>query len=283
MKLKESRELGAQRLRQVGLPSPQLDADIFLMEVLGLSRVELLTKDDRQLRPSELQAFEELLGRRQQGEPVAYLIGRKSFYGLEFEVGPGVLIPRPETELLVERALEFLQGRASSRVLDVGAGSGAIGLSIAVNCPSVAVNLLEPSSEAQKYLKRNQQALAPRSDVVVWPCAIEDFVAQSQFDLIVMNPPYIDREDPEIQESVARFEPAQALFSDGPFGMAAIRTWLAKARPWLLPGGQILVEHGYRQGVALREWIGDHLPELVVEQGLDLAGLERYLKLTLRA
>ena len=188
-------ERAARRLAGVSA-TPRLDAELLLAHAQGVERARLLTLDA--LAPDATEAFERLLARRTTGEPVAYLLGRRDFWTLTLEVGPGVLVPRPETELVVELALAALAGRPRPAVLDLGAGSGAIGFAIAASVTDAAVDLVEASPVALAFAERNRQRLNLANTRLLagdWFAP----VAGRRYDVIVSNPPYLAAGDPHLQ------------------------------------------------------------------------------------
>ena len=228
----------------------RIDAELLLLHVLGQSRSWLYAHAEDAIGRDVQAAFEALLERRAAGEPVAYLTGRRGFWTLELEVTPATLIPRPETELLVELALQRLPREAAKRVADLGTGSGAIALSIARERPQVQVVATDVSAGALAVACRNAQRLGIDNVRFVagdWLLPL----ARERFTLIVSNPPYIEAADPHLAQGDLRFEPAPALIS-GTDGLAAIRRIVADARAHLEPGGWLLFEHGWNQGHAAR-------------------------------
>ncbi|MFC4275806.1 peptide chain release factor N(5)-glutamine methyltransferase [Achromobacter aloeverae] len=251
---------------------PRLEARMLLEHVLQKPRSWILAHDTDPLPPEAVRAYTVLAARRAAGEPIAYLLGEREFMGHAFKVGPDVLIPRPETELLVETGLEWLQGFDSLSVLDMGTGSGAIAISIALARPDVAVLATDYSLAALKVAAENALRLKARVHFAPgdWYQAL---TAVRKFDLIVSNPPYISRQDPHLEQGDLRFEPRQALTDDAD-GLAALRTIIAGAPEHLKPGGAIWVEHGWDQAPAVRR-----LLEAAGLRGVasrrDLAGIER--------
>lgn len=237
---------------------PRLEAQMLLSHVLGKPRVWLIAHDDQALTDEEFEAFQGLCQRRMAGEPIAYLVGEREFMGLAFHVTPAVLIPRPETELLVETALKALAGRHAPHVLDLGTGSGAIAVALAHARPDAQVWATDISAEALEIARRN----AARHDVEVgflsgtWfePFAhavVEDDPESScRFDAIVSNPPYIPMSDAHLTEGDLRFEPKSAL-TDNADGLSAYRVLTGEALKFLVPGGCLCVEHGFDQGPAV--------------------------------
>jgi len=201
---------------------------------------------ERALSAEAEQRFTDFAERRRRGEPVAYILGRKEFYSLPLAVNPAVLIPRPETELLVELALQ----RDFSRVLDLGTGSGAVALAIKKHRPGARVTAVEASAAALEVAKRNGVALG--LDIAWRHGQWFTPVPSERFDLIVSNPPYVAAGDPHLAD--LRFEPASALIS-GTDGLDAIREILAAAPAHLVPGGWVLLEHGIGQDAAVREML----------------------------
>lgn len=242
----------------------RLDAELLLAHVLDDTRAGVIARDERELTPEEQGDFGQLLARRHAGEPLAYLTGTREFWSLELDVTPDVLVPRPETELLVEWALLL---RPQS-VLDVGTGSGAIALALARELPGAAIVATDLSPGALAVATRNaaRHRLAQVSFV-----RADLFPPSGSFDLIVSNPPYVAEGDPHLAD--LKFEPALALTS-GRDGLDALRALTAGAARHLRPGGWLLVEHGATQGAAVRALFaaggfGD------IETRRDLAGLER--------
>jgi len=251
---------------------PLLDAvdnRILLCHALGITRTGLITQSERVLTDDEATRFAALLQRRLDGEPVAYIIGRREFYGLDFAVGPAVLIPRPDTELLVELALERLPPRA--RVLDMGTGSGAIAVAIAHTRPDAQVTALDVSAAALDVARRNAQhnGAAVRFLHSDWFGA----VAGETFDLIVSNPPYIAAGDRHLDEGDLRFEPADAL-TDHADGLSDLRTIATGAAAHLAPGAWLLMEHGYDQAHAVQALLAER-SYAAVQSWHDLAGIAR--------
>lgn len=250
---------------------PRLEARLLLEHQTGLAAATILAHPERVLDADQALRFNELCARRRAGEPIAYIVGTREFYGLAFAVTPAVLIPRPETELLVELALHAIQAGAR-RVLDLGTGTGAIAVSIAKHAPGAQVEAIEVVPAALALAQRNAtlHGVAVRVRHGDWFSALH---AQECFDLIVANPPYVAQADPHLREGDVRFEPRVALVS-GEDGLDAIRTIAAGAAPHLAEHGTLLVEHGYDQGPRVREIFaaaGLH----GVKTTRDLASIER--------
>ncbi|PYE12664.1 [protein release factor]-glutamine N5-methyltransferase [Paraburkholderia silvatlantica] len=259
-------------------PLPALEARILLMYVLGWRRTELITRGDEALDAARVDAYRALEARRVRGEPIAQLVGAREFYGLDFDVTPDVLIPRPDTELLVETALAALEGIAQPRVLDLGTGSGAIAVAIASARPDARVWAVDRSAAALEVAARNAAKLLDAQR----PGGPLAFVAGSwydtldaalRFEAIVSNPPYIASGDPHLEQGDLRFEPRGAL-TDEADGLAALRAIVAGAPALLAPGGVLWLEHGYDQAAAVRALLED-AGFKDVRSERDLAGIER--------
>ena len=220
-----------------------------LAHASGWQRVQLISHPERELPESAACEFEVIAARRTAGEPIAYLLGAREFYGLGLAVGPSVLIPRPETELLVDLALERIAPLAADRVLDLGTGSGAVALAIKHERPNAAVCAVEASPAALEVARTNAQALA--LDIEFVEGRWFEALGARRFGLIVGNPPYVAQGDPHLCAGDLRFEPREALVA-GADGLDAIRE-IAKAAPdHLEPGGWICLEHGMGQDAAVR-------------------------------
>jgi len=259
-----------QALAQCGLVP--LDAKVLLAHVLECNRAWLAAHETDGLTQDEASAFAALCNRRRAGEPVAYLTGTREFWGLTLGVTPDVLIPRPETETLVEFALSKLPRNRALRVLDLGTGSGAIALALAHDRPNSVVLATDHSDAALAVARGN----ALRLNLTNVAFAAADWYAgipPGTFDLIASNPPYIGAVDPHLQEGDLRFEPVSAL-SPGVDGHAALRAIIGGAREHLAPGGWLAVEHGYDQSDAVQALFRDAgFADVVTLR--DLAGIPR--------
>ncbi|MBJ7309428.1 peptide chain release factor N(5)-glutamine methyltransferase [Rugamonas sp. CCM 8940] len=258
---------------QVQTALDPLDNRILLCHALGLTRVGLITQSERLLSEDEARRLAALLARRLAGEPIAYIVGQREFFGLPFEVTPAVLIPRPDTELLVELALQRLP--AGGRLLDMGTGSGAIAVALAHTRRDAAVTALDVSPDALAVAGRNaaNNGVALRLLPSDWYAALEHQDGDEVFDLIVANPPYIASGDRHLAEGDLRFEPVGAL-TDHADGLAALRRIVAGAPRHLLAPGWLLLEHGYDQSAAVRELLSTQ-GYTEVQSWRDLAGIER--------
>jgi release factor glutamine methyltransferase len=246
-----------------------LDARMLVAHALQLSRVQLITQSERVLTTEETQSVSTLFQRRVDGEPIAYIVGEREFFGLMLHTTPDVLIPRPETELLVELALERLQAGAS--VLDMGTGSGAIAIAIAHARPDANVTALDISEAALAVARRN--ASRHRASVRFFQSNWYGTLTSERFDIIVANPPYIVAKDAHLSQGDLRFEPVDAL-TDHADGLSALRTIIEGAPAHLAPGGFLLMEHGYDQAPAVRDLLVRH-GFRQVQSWHDLAGIER--------
>ena len=257
-------------LVQAGLAP--IDAQVLLAHVLARDRAWLVAHATESLAAADAEAFFALARRRRNGEPVAYLTGTREFFGLSLAVDPAVLIPRPETEALVECALRKLPPDQPVRVLDLGTGSGAIALAIARERPHAAVVATDRSAEALRIARGNAERLALSN--VGWLRAdwLRAFAA-SGFDVVVCNPPYVASGDPHLREGDVRFEPETALVS-GPDGLDDLRTVIGGARERLVSGGWLVVEHGFDQAGGVRGLL-DQAGFADLESHRDLSGIPR--------
>lgn len=256
-------------------PLDPLENRILIGHALQLTRIQLITQSERQLAADEAAQLSALFRRRLQGEPIAYIVGEREFFGLAMQVTPDVLIPRPDTELLVELALERLPQHG--KALDMGTGSGAIAVAIAHTRPDVAMTALDVSEGALKVAASNAQRHGAkvnflRSD---WYAALNDMgnANQPYLDLIVSNPPYIVAGDMHLSQGDLRFEPIGAL-TDHADGLSALHIIVDGAATYLKPGGWLLMEHGYDQSGAVRKLL-EQRGFAEVQSWRDLAGIER--------
>ena len=237
----------------------RLDAQLLLSHVLARPRPWLLAHDDVVLVLAQCEAYGSLLVRRLAGEPVAYLVGEKAFHELVLHVDASVLVPRPDTEVLVEWAIELLAGTTGMRVVDLGTGSGAIALAVKQACPAAYVLAIDVSDAALAVARTNAMRL--RLDVALTRSSWWHDLGSRRFDLVVSNPPYIAAGDPHLP--ALRHEPLQALMS-GDDGLDALREIVAGTRDHLAPDAHILLEHGHDQADAVRA--------LLAAQGLHVLG-----------
>lgn len=230
-------------------PTERLDAELLLAAALGKSRSYLHTWPERIVSSEAAETFADYLERRRGGEPVAYILGQQGFWKLDLEVAPHTLIPRPDTELLVEAALELLPG-TPARVLDLGTGTGAIALALANECPAWQVSAVDRVDEAVALAERNRQRLG-LDNVQVRRSHWFEALVDERFELILSNPPYIRAADPHLVVGDVRFEPSSALVA-GEDGLDDLRVIVAQAPAHLVAGGWLLLEHGYDQAPTVR-------------------------------
>ena len=252
--------------------SPRLDAEILLAHVLEVERSYLFTHPELQLSDDSLRLFHSYVARRAQSEPIAYLVGSKAFWDFELTVNSHVLVPRPETELLVETALEIAGRDQALHVADLGTGSGAIALALAKERPSWQMLAVDVSPEALAVARENAEALALKNVEFVQGSWCDALGALS-LDLIVANPPYIAPGDPHLGEGDLPFEPSLALQAADD-GFAAFNSIADAARQHLRPGGWLLLEHGFEQQKQLKALLLE-LGYLAVSGYADLVGCDR--------
>jgi release factor glutamine methyltransferase len=270
MTLKSWLEAAYRRLKEAGFPGPRAEAEWLAAAVLDRSRAQLVTMDQDPLPADAAGRLEAALERRQAGESLAYIVGYKDFFKHRFAAGPGVLVPRPETELLVETALALKpQLNPAPLIADFGAGTGCIGLSLLLEWPDAKLVAVETSAAASEYLRRNIGSLGLAARVRLENNPVENFTG-GNLDLVVANPPYIAADDPQVEPGVRRFEPPEALFA-ADRGFSAIRGWARVAGAALKAGGFLLMEVGAGQA---RE-LGDFGPLKLESIKKDLAGIER--------
>jgi release factor glutamine methyltransferase len=255
---------------------PALEARMLVSHATGLSRVQLITQDTYALPADTRTVLADLATRRLAGEPMAYLLGEREFFGRLFRVSPAVLIPRPDTELLVERALDCLEDCDAPKVLDLGTGSGIIAITIALARHDARVWATDASAEALAVAAANAQALHAGNlhfALGDWYAALAETDAPPTFDLIASNPPYIASTDEHLGQGDLRFEPRSALTDHGD-GLKHLRAIIAGAPARLAADGWLLLEHGYDQGEAVRALLADAgFAEVFTAQ--DLAGHDR--------
>ena len=287
-------DLAAGFLRERHVDNARLNAELLLCEVVGLKRIELYLQFDRPLDQREVEAYRELLRRRVRREPLQYILGATEFYGREFHLTPAVLIPRPETEVLVETALEHLNKdrsntnaaaeperngatRACRLIADIGTGSGCIALTIAAECPDVRMIATDVSEDALAVARENadRMELADRIDFRLGD--LLDPLAGHVVDAIVSNPPYVATTEREmLQPEVRDYEPEMALFA-GDDGLSVLRRLIKAAPPHVRPGGFVALEIGLGQADRVRALWQEAAPAWSTRAVLDLAGVERII------
>lgn len=261
------------QVQLAAIGSARLDAELLLAQVMGCARSRLHSRPETLLSQVQRQAFDQLLQRRQSGEPLAYLLGEQDFWSLTLSVTPAVLVPRPDTELLVEVALSLGAPGEPWRVADLGTGSGAIILALASERPAWQFYATDQSADALAVAQANAQRLG--LDRVQWYRGswCHALPAELRLHCIVSNPPYIDAADAHLQGDGLRHEPRQALVAEAA-GLADLRVIIHQAPARLLPGGFLLLEHGYNQAPAVRQMLQAAGFE-TVQSRRDLAGHER--------
>lgn len=237
--------------------TPRLDAELLLAAVMDCERVWLMAHADAEVAAHRRDRFAVLLRRRAAGEPMAYVLERQEFWSLSLWVTPAVLIPRADTELLVERALQMIAGRPAPRVLDLGTGSGAVALAVAHAREDARVIATDISTAALEVAAENGRRLE-LSERVRWVCGywFDSLATAQQFDIIVSNPPYVAVADSRLQPAVAAHEPARALYAEAA-GLGDLRRIAALAPQYLMPGGAVLLEHAPDQAQEVRQHLRD--------------------------
>lgn len=260
-----------------GVESPRLNAELLIGQALGLKRMQLYLQFERPLPEADLEKIRPLVRRRAQHEPVQYILGETEFHGLKLKVDRRALIPRPETELLVEKILALTQSAPPSRILDLGTGTGAIALALATALPAAELTATDASADALALARENTEALALGSRVTLREARWFDGVpADPGFDLIVSNPPYLTAEETaQTRPEVRNFEPVTALTATDD-GLADLRTIVAGAPAYLRPGGLLAVETGIAHHARLLELLAASGFSRT-ESHQDLTGRDRFV------
>ncbi len=273
-------------LHAAGIDTPRLDAEVLLVHALGISRPALLARLRDPLPATAHTAFTELVNRRLHDEPVAYLTSHKEFYGLNFYVDHRVLIPRPETELLVERALairnmQYAVQHSQPSIADVGTGSGCIAVALAAHLPTARVYAIDLSPEVLDVAGVNVERHGVAEGVrLIQSDLLDDLEPDLRFDIIVANLPYVaESEVAQLLPSVRDYEPVAQALAAGPDGLDLIRRLLAQAPARLRRSGVILLEIGATQGAAVSTLARRHFPDAEVQVLQDLAGLDRVVEI----
>ena len=248
--IQNSLSLAADNLSAVS-DSALLDAEVLLSYCLHKTRSFLRAWPDKSLSAEQFESFWNLVQKRQQGQPIAYLTGEREFWSRSFTVNPDVLIPRPDTELLIEISLNLFYAQQIGNILDLGTGSGILGITLAAERPLAKVIATDISPVALQVAQANAKRLSV-SNVQFLQSNWFEAIAETTFDLIISNPPYIPADDPHLQQGDVRFEPQTALVS-ADNGLKDIGILVAQARNHLIPGGHLLIEHGYNQQSAVQD------------------------------
>jgi release factor glutamine methyltransferase len=277
--LKETLHQASTTLASAAIEDASLEAELLLMHLLGIDRAQLYCRLDEKLPPSDAHTLDQLLKRRLGHEPIAYIIGHREFFGYDFCVAPGVLIPRPESELLVEKALDFVSCRFPHRdpvVADIGAGCGAIAISLALRLPQARVYATDISPRALEIAAINCERRQVRDRVHLLEGDLLDPLPEP-VDIIIANLPYVkDADLSQLSAEIRMFEPLPAI-SGGEDGLDKVRQLLGQAKGKLCPGGLVLVEIAAGQGQAAASWASSLFPEASVELAQDLGGWDRAL------
>ena len=262
-----------------GIETARLDAELLLAHTLKCDRVQLYLRFDYPLQKDELEDCRDLVRRRAMGEPVAYLIGQKDFYKSTFRVRSGVLIPRPETELVVETALQLVAQAdlQAFRAADFGCGTGCIGQSLLLECSQMTLFAVDSSATAIETSAENAERLGLSDRVEICLDRVQNLGTRrellSSFNLVVANPPYIAVGDAQVADDVRAFEPSQALFA-GPDGLSEIRSWVAVAFDLLKPSAWLVTEIGFMQARSVGDIFSDQ-GLIGVSVHKDMAGRDR--------
>ena len=257
---------------QKSSPLDALETRMLLCHALGLTRIQLITQSENKITSSQAARISSLFAERTTGVPIAYLLQQREFYGLSFYVTPAVLIPRPETELLVELALAHTP--THGRLLDLGTGSGAIAIAVAAQQPQMQVTATDISQDALAVAKKNAGTLlSPNASMTFIQSDWYQSIPIATMDTIVSNPPYIVKDDAHLTQGDLRFEPIHAL-TDNADGLSAYRHIIAGASAYLKPQGWLLMEHGYDQSNAVQELLHQYT-FIDVQSWPDLAGILR--------
>lgn len=276
MTIKEVLDRTVQFFKDKKFETARLDAELLLSHTLGLKdRVALYLKFDQPMKEDELVRCREAVRRRSQGEPVAYILGTKGFFGFDFVVNKNTLIPRPETEILVEKALSKFSTETALHAYDFGTGSGCIGLSLAKKLPNATVTLVDGSGAALEVASENAKRLGVSERVTVVHSLVEK-LETGKAQLILANPPYIDRNDTNVEENVRKFEPDVALFADDN-GLNALQNWAGKAAELLEAKGWYGFEMGKDQAETMRDFLQSLGTFENIEIVKDLAGFNRHI------
>ena len=271
MQLRDALRSAIVMLEENRVGSPRMNSEVLLMFVLGCDRAYLYAHPERELSPDEQNRYDEALEQRARGVPAQYITGHQEFWGLDFIVGPAVLIPRPETEHLVEAVLDLCKTIERPRIVDVGTGSGCVALALASELPNAEIHATEISTDALEIARANAARLGLDHRVTFHSTDLLHGVA-GPFDIVASNPPYVgESEYDKVQLEVRKFEPRCAVFA-GADGMDVIRRLAPQARTVLKPGGYLAIEIGYSQEAVVRAVLHDWQDVRTVP---DLQGIPR--------
>jgi release factor glutamine methyltransferase len=244
MQLKDALRQAIAHLEE-NVGSPRMNAEVLLMFVLGCDRAYLYAHPERELTPEEQARYDDALAQRARGVPAQYITGHQEFWGLDLIVGPAVLIPRPETEHLVETVLDLAAGTEGPRIADVGAGSGCVALALASELPQAEIHATEISAAALEVARANAARLQLQHRITFYLADLLAGMSDAAFDIVASNPPYVgNSEEDKVQLEVRKFEPRSAVFA-GPEGLDIIRRLIPQARQALKPGGWLAMEIGF--------------------------------------
>ncbi|HUY19725.1 MAG TPA: peptide chain release factor N(5)-glutamine methyltransferase [Candidatus Binataceae bacterium] len=272
--VRDSIESAVRRLSHAGVETARLDAELLMAHACGATRAEVLAGRDAP-SPQAAAQFEQFVARRAAREPLAYIVGRREFYALDLIVTPAVLIPRPETETVVDAALAFIADAPGARVLDLGTGSGCIAIAIAANAPRARIVATDVSAAALEVARANAMRLHLTARVDFVCGDLFEAVNGARFDLVVSNPPYVE-DGATLAPEISDFEPPLALYA-GPDGLAFYRRIAASIRDHLEPGGMLIVEVGATQADAVAALCRE-AGAINVEATRDLAGAQRIVQ-----
>lgn len=279
MRLKDVLTKSIQFFKDKKIESSRLDAELLIAHALKMDRVSLYVKYEQPLSENEVQICRDYIRRRSLGEPVAYITEEKGFFGQVFKVLPGVLIPRPETEHLVEEALKFIETHKieNPKILDLGAGTGCIGLSILKQISSATLVSVDKSEKAIQNIHLNIKKFGLEDRVEVFPSEVEQLnFSSTKFDCILSNPPYIDRNDPQIDPDVKKYEPDAALFAENN-GLLLLKNWSKLSVNSLNVPGLMAFEMGHLQGPEMKSHFESLKMFTEVKIVKDLSGKDRII------
>ncbi len=270
MNLKEAVEYATTTFTSISA-SAKLDAQLLICHACNIEQTKIITYPEQTLSEQQLELFTSALNRRKNGEPLAYITGRKEFWSLEFTVSEHVLIPRSETELLIELTLNEVSNTKAPRILDLGTGSGIISISVAKEREDAKIVATDISSQALEIAKKNAEK--HNAEITFIKSSWYENLAEEIFDAIICNPPYIAKDDPDLDKHVYQHEPGKALISDKN-GLKDLELVIAGAKEYLSSTGYLAVEHGFQQAKKVQQLFDQH-GFMSIQTHKDLAGLDR--------